>query len=861
MEYSSIYQINPYETPDTLVKNLFPLWREDRSLVMAWQPDEHLLYKICRRYTLETDTETTTFEKIDLYTGVITEIELSGVVITNPYCMTYRGSGVFVLMANVEESGSSLVTLTTSGVATLLNPIGFTALSMCCIGTDLYILHNVEGLMIYAYEATTGQPNLDEYDQQIAWTLSPAAEGFSLVSEAYGLEDISDESNIMLECIMNLQVFDEESEESVYRQYRCQINLTDSSVSSIQSFGRLRYKAFCTSDNGYVAVSDDNGLHDGEIDLLETSLYNISEGPQFIMRFDHTEVITYGAIAWNRDNGYIYSIHKSIVDGDDDGYDYPQIRMVRYRANTEDPEVENISLTGSVYDPGETITTSSYIDDGGGDMYDDGNVIVTNYGIVDYTHTTSVTGDTGESFVQTADGAVADGSSRFGSGSEYFTNMYSKLFVMCASNVNVSKFAIDGELGADGGGTAIGSGSHAITVNDNPYTYYTKFVYGAGDPNVCHVIIVSGSDSGITHTYSENTDIDQDTLTGLGERSRLYYLLYSRQDEETPPSLSDANAIVQAFLEIVDPTANMTAALAALNSDVTNVTDLIPNPYIFTDYNGGSSSIQINTVSGITEPSAMAYVGKPNGNDPGYFLVFDVDFDQVFKLTANGEVSRLAFIDFDVEGAVYYKGVVYGVGDSPFLYMFDPKTGKTINESEDYKFTITLTLYNNVEPDMILVHNNQLCVMTYLNEDVEHEITEGYYLLSVDHKTGQCEIVQKLNSNNLDYLDVFGVGTNPPSMSEWFVSTETDFRIQFVGGAPAESDLEVQYFEGESFYNTSPKTSGWTTATFSIEENEESEGVLVVDLNPYSIEDLTIRVRYVGDESTPASAWWYTFWD
>ncbi len=205
------------------------------------------------------------------------------------------------------------------------------------------------------------------------------------------------------------------------------------------------------------------------------------------------------------------------------------------------------------------------IDDGGGDMYDGANLIDTNLtqdwavvqdndgvGIdsIPITHTPAGAQGEGDYTSPPMDGAVSDGTPYFGAGSEYFTNMYPALWVMMADNISINQFSIWGNIGADGGGQ---QNHDSAPLNGGQYTLFYKSVFDANDPTINHMIIVPGSGEGITHNVPPGTSYDDHNITGISDRSRIFYLLTSREDGSSEPELGLATAIqvAEKFLEIV----------------------------------------------------------------------------------------------------------------------------------------------------------------------------------------------------------------------------------------------------------------------------------------------------------------------
>ncbi|MHC4796701.1 MAG: thrombospondin type 3 repeat-containing protein, partial [Planctomycetota bacterium] len=156
--------------------------------------------------------------------------------------------------------------------------------------------------------------------------------------------------------------------------------------------------------------------------------------------------------------------------------------------------------------------TGYQISDGGEDMYDEGNKLYTNLSpITPYVNK-----------------VVTSSDDYFGPQSRYFTAKYSGLFVMVATDISIDRFGIWGYNGADGHGSVDGA-TLSTTAHNTEFTVYVKRVYNAVDSSINHIIIVPGDGTGITHTWSPNTDDDLDTLSGLEGINGLIYILVASQ--------------------------------------------------------------------------------------------------------------------------------------------------------------------------------------------------------------------------------------------------------------------------------------------------------------------------------------------
>ncbi len=188
------------------------------------------------------------------------------------------------------------------------------------------------------------------------------------------------------------------------------------------------------------------------------------------------------------------------------------------------------NFTGGDSSDGDFCSVNNGISDGGSDMYDCANYLNTNLA---------------SQFLYT-DGVLVASDAIFGTGSSYHTSKFPALFVMQADNISIDMFEITGNNGADSDGS-LDTAMFDVNVAGRQSTVYVKRVYGAGDPSINHIIIVPGGGSGITHTFSNDTNDDRDTLTGLSGIDHIAYLLVARSSGQR---LSDADvlALVDEFV-------------------------------------------------------------------------------------------------------------------------------------------------------------------------------------------------------------------------------------------------------------------------------------------------------------------------
>jgi hypothetical protein len=156
--------------------------------------------------------------------------------------------------------------------------------------------------------------------------------------------------------------------------------------------------------------------------------------------------------------------------------------------------------------------TGTYIYDGGYDMYDVGNRLNTNLA----------------SSIAYTNGEIKDSESAFGlSTSRYVTAKHPGLFVMAATDIAIESFFITGSNGADGYGSVDGT---VLTIANGRFAAFVKRVWNAGnDPSINHIILVPGTDPGVTHSFSSNTNNDWHIVEGLSSVHEIYYVLVARR--------------------------------------------------------------------------------------------------------------------------------------------------------------------------------------------------------------------------------------------------------------------------------------------------------------------------------------------
>lgn len=212
------------------------------------------------------------------------------------------------------------------------------------------------------------------------------------------------------------------------------------------------------------------------------------------------------------------------------------------------------SLIPNVYNFSDG-NTGTYISDGGGDMYDGGNMLTTNLS---------------SSFMNYTNGSIVSNTQNLGAQGQYFTYKGVGVWLFAADINGVSNFNITGDLGADGGGFADAA---VLTTTKNGISYkgFVKRVYSAGDPSVNHLVIVQDK-SGLSHTYATYTNDDQHTVTGLNSHTRIYYLLYAGSSGNYINDNSTL-AIMNKFLNIIQGGGHASFVSVSPDSGVVAPTD------------------------------------------------------------------------------------------------------------------------------------------------------------------------------------------------------------------------------------------------------------------------------------------------
>lgn len=753
------------------------------------------------------------FLKISLDDYTITPIALTGDIFDTPTAMAYNGVN-FIVAAN-----DSLFTVTALGVVTFL--LGTTP-NYSVLYYNGSVIYGVAGSNLYTLDSTTGDiESTDAILTDLSITSIYTGTAFSSADVLY----------LRINCVLD-------DSRVVY----VDINTDTFVATEVEEAPRLISMVRITDEALYGLTYH---LDVGDFDV--GYLYDL-DSQEKLFRINHPYYNNNSAISWNENDNKYYRIATYI------NYDNGNDRYLDFRSyDPSNDTVDVISVSGLLYVDGQNteIPANSYIADGGDDMYDDGNIIFTNLSDipVQYTHTTFAEdldgGATVDDFAM--DGEIVDGSTWFGESSTYFTNMYPGLFVLCAFDINISSFLIDGDLGSDGfGSTEAFKFNVSIEYDNSQYTVYFKRVHNADDPSINHLIIVQGDGSDIEHTYSTYTYKDYDKIVGdiPGE---VFYLLFS-VGNGGKVDVSDAKAIATAFLNL-QYGLGKGEILEALNSNYTNITNLIDGIYYFDDYSGDSTSQEIGGNDGILNPRAMVQT------NPTTFLISS-EFG-TYNITTNGQVSRarLGINVVPYTGLAFLDDVLYGVdGFTSFLYIIDERSGDLLNQAEDQKANMLINYENNtINIDGLVAIDGNLMI---LSDGRLLELETPPVAADAEPITLTTVLIDDIGAG---YIDITGVGVAPPIVGLFNPDGDTYvlYITDFVG---YEQGNFVAEWNPVGYNGQRPPLNGWRPlhiASYEVVEITAGIGRLVVDSPEFSSDNITIRVKLLS----PNSNWAFSYLD
>ncbi|KPA18834.1 peptidase S8 and S53 subtilisin kexin sedolisin, partial [Candidatus Magnetomorum sp. HK-1] len=251
------------------------------------------------------------------------------------------------------------------------------------------------------------------------------------------------------------------------------------------------------------------------------------------------------------------------------------------------------------------------INDGGNDMYDNGNRLFIDSNEVVYSDkaiTTQFLNDKNEA---------------------YFTIKKPGLFIFASKNIQINTFKVSGNLGVDGYGSV-----DACVLETRVYGMlfkgFVKRVFSYYNPSVNHLIIIPHSHNA-DHEYSTDSNNDEHTIFNLSDIDQLYYLLFSSKnggyiDNETMIHLM--NAFIQCvkifpdWLEISKDKGNLSENSSEVLFFKLNASELFGGDYV-SQMMIGSNDPDNET---IVLPVSIHVTGIPNIDVP----VSELDFGDLF---------------------------------------------------------------------------------------------------------------------------------------------------------------------------------------------------------------------------------------
>jgi hypothetical protein len=608
-----------------------------------------------------------------------------------------------------------------------------------------------------------------------------------------------------------------------------------------------------TLSDGYNLIS--SAIVNGESKLIvqniqNNTLYFLSDSGQVGNEIINTSMCCnrerYPCIAFNPIDRNIY--HASMrVEGYDqelDIEDQMELNFEKFNPNTL--EITQINISGDVYIKGVLHSTTSYISDGGNNMFDTGNFLNTNIienGFIQYTHTQQESSE----FTEIADGVVADGTLYFGENSEYFTNMYSGLFVMVAKNININSFTISGDLGADGNGIV---NQHSISLNGG-YTGYFKKTYGTNSSSVNHLIIVP-TRTGILSNIVADTNQDFHEISGLENTNHIYYLLFSTFSPYDGSEVSEnlAQIIGNSFLSVIFNSNTASDALSALNANVNQITSNIENIYLFVDQNNGEQNFPVGNRPGLQNPRCMVYKNNNSflivGNNGGFY-----------SINKNGVINYLnnAWHFYDCSSLAFIENRLYAGYDSVAnIAELDPNTGEIINEVQDKKGPIVWVDNNSINhysTKSMAAVGNDLYIISY-------DGNQNYTLAVIDNlQPDEFNIIYATSIRTFKIVgglvaELFGK-ERPEGAWYWsYDETTTLIEVGPTSEEPNKENLEVQW---NSDGNADQSYIGWENVNVLEVIQQDTEWWWVIVDKPTS--NFKLRMRY----KNPISKWTYYTWD
>lgn len=495
-------------------------------------------------------------------------------------------------------------------------------------------------------------------------------------------------------------------------------------------------------------------------------------------------------------------------------------------------EITLLEIPELAFEAGARISIS----DGLNDMYDNGNIIATNISNnITYTHSPN-----------NSDGEIVDGTNQFGSGSQYFTNNNDGVFSLVATNVSITSFGTQGNLGADGSGS-VKHDRLVVNVEGNDYSLFYRCVYNASDPSVNHIFIVPGNHS-FTHYSHESTDSDIHTISDIDGINRVAYLLFatnngSEVDENTLENVASVFIAETNFIN-----ASIENIKIGLNSS--NLASLVPN---LIEFNDGDNT---EGVGGINDLDSLIYIG-----DGKLGLLNDSSFK---ILTTDGNVlltnSSQAFDSFS--NLVYFQGQIYGFGYGNILYKVNKETGEVFGEGnlENKKSNILIWKENSESQFSIdyiylpFVSNNRLFAVARPND-----FDEGNYsLIEVFPETNEINWICYFEGDDLESIgssvisdnsgfEEIGFG-NEIFLNEyaWYWSNEIHVDEELFYKTPNLNNLVLEWADQDDVWSDDEEdVETWISVEITgVEYNEENHEYVIAYTAPETENNYILRMKY-----------------
>lgn len=337
------------------------------------------------------------------------------------------------------------------------------------------------------------------------------------------------------------------------KQLITELGFTPASGDPDKPVRKVVFRFAVITTNGHVNVLGDTESIEIISNSLDEVLAELSENPQFVGNLTLSSWAAEALTALNAN-------YQSITD------------LIPNKYCFWDDYTESYDEVTDTY-----ASTNRGIEDGGNDMYDGANYLNTNLtqvyndvnegqsdddGVkslasIPYTHTQADNEDDDNEYVAPPmDGNVQVGDAYFGVGSYYFTNMYPGMFVMVADGIDITEFSVTGNVGSDGSGV---NAAAVSPVGTKDWTMFFKSNHDGdnesdSDPTINHIILVPGTATGLTQEYDNSRQDDDHAVFGLGDRSRLIFVVVATQPDAGPISESDAVAIAEQVLDVIPNT-------------------------------------------------------------------------------------------------------------------------------------------------------------------------------------------------------------------------------------------------------------------------------------------------------------------